>query len=368
MKMMRWFFIVALVAAANVHSADVSGADIAAAAAKAVDFLSKQQKDDGTFGASKESAMPGVVGMVVEALANSPAKLREANSPVVAKAVKYILSKQQPNGSITIPEFGLENYNTAVSVIGLAALENAAHKPVLEKARAFMLSCQVSGEVDEPNVGGFGYGPGKKADMSNTGFSLEALKAAGLEENSPTWKNAVKFISRCQDSETNDLPAMKAGNNSGGFVYVPGSSPFGTENARNGKAYVPRPYGSMTYEAVKSLVYAGIKKDEPTLAAAFKWIHANYAVKEHPGAVGNEGYYYYVLAFSKAFTAAGIKEVDLPDGKKANWAKDLAAHLITLQKPDGSFANADARWMEGNPILATSFALQALSQCANALK
>lgn len=367
MKVLTGFLVASLLLSFNLRAADVSAADIAAAAAKAVDFLSKQQKDDGTFGATKESAMPGVVGMVVEALAKSPAKLREANSPVVAKAVKYILSKQQPNGSICIPEFGLDNYNSAVAVIGLAALEDPAHKPVMEKAKAFILSCQVQ-DNDEVNSGGFGYGPGKKADLSNTGFSLEALKDAGLEEGSPAWKNAVAFIKRCQDSETNELPAMKAGNNSGGFVYVPGTSPFGTENARNGKAYVPRPYGSMTYEAVKSLVYAGMKKDDPALAAAFKWIRANYAVKEHPGAVGNEGYYYYIMAFAKAFTVAGMKEVDLPDGRKAAWAKDLAAHLISLQKPDGSFVNTDGRWMEGNPVLATSFALQALSQCANAMK
>lgn len=111
-----------------------------------------------------------------------------------------------------------------------------------------------------------------------------------------------------------------------------------------------------------------MKKDDPTMQAAFKWIRANYAVKEHPGAVGNEGYFYYVMSFAKAFTAAGMKEVDLPDGRKSNWAKDLSAHLISLQKPDGSFVNTDGSWMEGNPVLATSFALQALAQCASALK
>jgi len=91
-------------------------------------------------------------------------------------------------------------------------------------------------------------------------------------------------------------------------------------------------------------------------------------VKEHPGAVGNEGYYYYVLAFTKAFKAAGSKEIKLADGRTVNWAKDMAGHLVTLQKPDGSFENADKRWMEGNPVLSTSYALQALNVCAEALK
>jgi len=215
--------------------------------------------------------------MVLEALANGPGKPREQNTPAIDKAVKYILSKQQASGAFAIPEFGLENYNTSLAVLGLTSLENPAYKPVLEKAKAFILTAQLDGEPANPRYGSFGYAPGKPGDLSNTSFSMEALKALGLEESSPAWKNAVKFIQRCQDdAELNDLPAMKAGRGSGGFVYVPGESPFGTESAKSeGKRYAPRPYGNMTYEAVKSLLYAGVKQDSPLLQSAQRWIKEN---------------------------------------------------------------------------------------------
>lgn len=355
------------VVAGNASGADVTAQSAAETAKKAADFLISQQQADGTFGKGRESGMPGLVGLVLEGLADSPQKLRE-NNPAVDKAAKYILSKQQPSGAFALPEFGLENYNTSCGSIGIAALENPAHKPALEKAKAFILTCQYSGKDEEAGQGSFSYGGGKPGDLSNTAFSLEALKILGLDEKSPAWKNATMFIRRCQDNpETNDVPAMKAGLGSGGFVYVPGTSPFGTENGKEQK-YVPRPYGNMTYEAVKSLIYAKVKPEDPTFAAAMKWIKNNYAVEKHPGSQGGEGYYYYVVAFAKAFTAAGVKELELADGRKVNWAKDMAGHLAKIQKPDGSFANENGRWMESNPVLATTYALQALSLCEKALK
>jgi len=353
----------------SLHAAD----DPSAAAKKAAAFLISQQNPDGTFGKAKSAGMPGLVGFSLKALASSPEKFREDN-PGIKKAVAYILSKQNANGSISMPEFGLDNYNTSVAVIGLAALENPAYKDALEKAKKYILSCQLDEEAgykkDEHSraFGSFGYGNSKRGDLSNTGFSLEALKAAGLEENSPAWKNAVLFIKRCQDNdETNDVPEMKGGDNTGGSVYLPGDSEFGTVVTRSGKK-LPKPYGNMTYMAVKGLIYAGVKKEDPALQAAFKWIKNNYSVKENPGGSGTQGYFFYVNAFAKAFTAAGVKEVELADGRKANWAQDLSVHLISLQKPDGSFVNADKRWMEDEPVLATAYALDALNQCIAAGK
>jgi squalene-hopene/tetraprenyl-beta-curcumene cyclase len=178
----------------------------------------------------------------------------------------------------------------------------------------------------------------------------------------------VLFLKRSQDNdETNDVAEMKGGDNTGGFVYLPGDSEVGTITARSGKK-LPKPYGSMTYQAVKGLIYARVSMDDAALQAAFKWIKNNYAVDKNPGAVGTQGYYYYVNAFAKAFTASGLKDLTLADGTKVNWASDLAGYLITQQKPDGSFANSDKRWMEDDAVLSTSYALDALNLCLAALK
>ena len=353
------------------ENADLSAAT--AAANKAADFLIQQQNENGTFGKSVASVQPGMVGLVVKGLASSPKKLRE-DTPAIAKAVKHILSMEQPNGAIVDPKLGLENYNTSIAVVALAKLENPAYKSVLEKAKKFILTCQLDEETGyKPGehtraYGGFAYGSNKRADISNSGFSMEALNALGLEKDSPAWKNAVLFLKRGQDNdETNDSAEMKGGDNTGGFVYYPSKSEFGNITTKSGKL-LPKPYGAMTYMAVKSLIYAGVKKDDPAMQAAFKWIQNNYAVDHQPGAVASQGYFYYTNVMAKALTAAGIKEVDLPDGTKANWAKDLSAQLIKLQKPDGSFSNEAQRWMENDPVLATAYALDALNLCVDALK
>jgi len=368
--------VMALVLAAlslAARAGDVDAAAVDAAAKKAADYLLKQQNENGTFGKGQGASVPGQVGLIVKALASSPDKYRE-NNPGIAKAVKFLLSKQMPNGAISIPEMPLDNYNTSVVAVALVALENPAHKEVLEKAKKFVLSCQWLEEQgynakEHPRAyGGIGYGNSRRPDLSNTAFSLEALKALGLEENSPAWKNAVIFIKRCQDNEeTNDSVDMKGGDNTGGFVYLPGDSEQGKIKTRSGKE-LPKPYGNMTYQAVKSLVFAGMKKDDPVLQAAFKWIRNNYSVKEQPGALGGQGYFYYVLAFAKAFTAAGVTELELADGRKVHCAKDLAAQLLSIQEADGSFVNKADRWWESDPVLTTAYALDALNLCGAAMR
>jgi len=42
------------------------------------------------------------------------------------------------------------------------------------------------------------------------------------------------------------------------------------------------------------------------------------------------------------------------------WREELVKKLIALQKPDGSWVNANNRWWENDPVLASSYALLAL--------
>lgn len=341
---------------------------------KAFAWLIQQANEDGTFGQSRARAMPGVVGLTLYALATSPGKPNPEQVPALAKAAAYLVSQQMPEGAIAIKELGNFNYNTSVAVMALKALNDPKYGEVLEKAKAYILGTQLDqskgydpGE-HERSFGAFSYGSSKKADLSNTAFSLDALKALGVKEDSPAFKNAMIFIRRCQDNpETNDAKEMKNGDGTGGFVYAPGDSEFGKTKSRSGLE-VPTPYGNMTYAGVKALIYCGIKPESPELSAAWRWIKNNYTVKSNPGGRGTQGYFYYVVSFAKAFTASGTKELTLPSGQKVDWAKDLSAHLTTLQKPDGSFTNDDERWMENDPILATAYALHALNLCVEAMK
>ena len=79
-----------------------------------------------------------------------------------------------------------------------------------------------------------------------------------------------------------------------------------------------------------------------------------------------QGYYYYVLTFSRALDAWGLPTIDVtnPDGTQStrDWANDLVDALERRQRPDGSFENVHDRWMEGDPVLVTAYALLALQE------
>ena len=64
----------------------------------------------------------------------------------------------------------------------------------------------------------------------------------------------------------------------------------------------------------------------------------------------------------------GIDELEDAKGVKHNWRRELIEELAKRQKPDGSWVNPDGQWMEGDPNLATAFALLALSHCRPAGK
>jgi squalene-hopene/tetraprenyl-beta-curcumene cyclase len=199
---------------------------------------------------------------------------------------------------------------------------------------------------------------------------LEALNEAGVAKDSEVWKRAVKFVERCQNrSESNDGPGFdKLGvvvGDDGGFFYRPGESKAEKQTLPNGKESF-RSYGSMTYAGYKSLIFAGLGKDDPRVKAALGWIQKNYTLDENPG-MGAKGLFYYYHAFAAAMAAAGEPEITDADGAKHLWANELVAKLKSIQKPDGSWAG-DARWMEDIPPLPTLYSLVVLNKAAKFVK
>jgi squalene-hopene/tetraprenyl-beta-curcumene cyclase len=120
----------------------------------------------------------------------------------------------------------------------------------------------------------------------------------------------------------------------------------------------------MTYSGFKSLIYAGLTKDDPRVKAALDWIQKNYTVKKNPGQ-GDAGLFYYYHAFAAALDASKLEAITNADGSH-NWRDDLTTELAERQNPDGSWTNSNRQWFENDANLATSFALIALSYCDNA--
>jgi squalene-hopene/tetraprenyl-beta-curcumene cyclase len=346
-------------------------ADAAAIAKKAAAFLAKSQNEDGSWGPAPNNR--GVTGIVVTGL------LRTGTGPdtePAAKGLRFIESLVNPKeGHIAGDDSkaGLINYITSINVMALSAAGRAEkYRPVIGDAvkylRAYQWDDARGKDANSDYYGGAGYaGDKSRPDLSNTAFFLEALKAAGVSSDDPAFKKAAVFVSRCQNLKgEHNAAAWAAKNNDGSFIYTGAN---GGENRRtdgDGTKTDMGGYGSMTYAGVKSLIYAGVGKDDPRLKAALDWIKKNYTLDRNPGmpeANSQRGLYYYYHTFAKTMDALGVDTFEDANGLKHDWRADLTAALASRQRPDGSWVNENDRWMEGDPNLVTGYALMALSYC-----
>ena len=341
-------------------------AKITAASAKAVAFLDKAQKPDGSWGSPD---YPAMTALCVTAHLRAPGG-NFAKGKAVQTGLDFVRQHAQPDGGIYTRAMG--NYNTSICLATLVLADDHRDDKLIADARKFLIAGQAKNSVNPEQNGGWGYESGGKRgrpDLDNTVFALEALRAAETQRRTRElpagpeldWKAAMDFVSRCQNNTaTNKEPwASDDAGNKGGFIYSPGDSPAGEVTTADGKKAL-RSYGSMTYAGVLSLIYAEAKKDDPRIAAAIGWIQRHWSLEENPGQ-GGQGLFYYYHVMAKALAASGIEELATEDGKRFRWREMLAEKLLALQKPDGSWASENPRWMEKDPVLVTCYCILALA-------
>jgi squalene-hopene/tetraprenyl-beta-curcumene cyclase len=337
-------------------------AHLKAAREKAVAYLKSSQAADGTWTSPQAG---GITALCIHSLIASGLPL---DDPTIVKGLKYLESLAQPDGSICSPKSRTSAYETSIAVMTLvAANESGKYTPLIEKAEKFLRGTQFDESKgiakDDPKFGGAGYGPnGGRPDLSNTTFFIEALKSAGVSCDDPAMKNALIFISRCQNLESEfNTTANAAKVNDGGFLYTVaagGNSPAGQTDEGG-----LRSYGSMTYAGFKSMLHAGLTPEDPRVKAALEWIQKHYTVAENPG-MGANGLYYYYYLFAKALGTLDQDHLEDKAGGKHDWRKELAEHLIEGQNDNGSWTNTKSdRWFEGDPNLVTAYVLTALHYC-----
>ncbi|MDA0254774.1 MAG: terpene cyclase/mutase family protein [Planctomycetota bacterium] len=341
-------------------SAPAEDAAVAKAIGRASAFLAEAQADDGSF---KADLGPAVTGLAVTALVRSGTP---AEDPVVQKGLDYLLTFRQPDGGIYSPGAPVANYETSIAMLALAAC-NAEGRLAeeIEGATAFVKKLQWDGgegkEEADPAFGGAGYGRKSRPDLSNTAFMIEALRTVGESENDPAIQRALAFVSRTQNLPGPDNPMPFADKNpDGGFYYTPangGESQAGT--TANGGL---RSYASMTYAGLKSMIFAGLGRDDPRVKAAISWLRKNYTFEENPG-MGQAGLYYFYHTASKALGVLGDETFTDAEGGEHDWRRELSAAIVARQRADGSWVNTNERWLEGEPVLVTSYALLALANC-----
>jgi squalene-hopene/tetraprenyl-beta-curcumene cyclase len=298
---------------------------------------------------------------------------------VCSNAARFVVSFVQEDGGIYKPAGvlpgggGLSTYNTAICMTALHAYDRVTYAPVILAARKFMVGSQRLG--DSPGAGGFSYeqtppltmkvigaitGRGGRADLSNTGWSLQALRLTrDLEEMRPggqvvdiDWPAALRFVDRLQNTDSSDPVDY------GGFGYAGNSERGGTVASTNGAVRLAA-FGSMTYAGLESLIYAQVDRRDPRIESAIQWTARHWSVDENPG-MGTRGLFYYYAIMAKALSLTGSDLLPGASGTPIPWKKDLVEKLVKTQRADGSWVNEDNSYWEGDAALVTSYAALAL--------
>jgi squalene-hopene/tetraprenyl-beta-curcumene cyclase len=347
-----------LLAAGPSQGAPAEAATAEKLIARGVAFLRPRQDAKGGWSTQRE---PGITALVVTGLLRSGQVLPA--DPAVTRALTYLEGFIGPNGGVS--EAAHANYATSIALLAFhEANKNGRYDRVIKAGQDFLKGKQWDESEgknrDDAFYGGAGYGGrNSRPDLSNTAFFMEALRDTGLPADDPNLKRALIFVSRCQNlqGEFNDQ-AWAGKVNDGGFVYsaANGGESMAGKTADGGL----RSYASMTYAGLKSMIYAGLDRNDPRVKAAWTYITAHYTLDENPG-LGQQGLYYYYHTFAKTMSVLG--EATLVDAKGIthDWKAELIDALAKRQQPDGSWVNPADRFLEGDPNLVTAYALLALA-------
>ncbi|MFM7074828.1 MAG: prenyltransferase/squalene oxidase repeat-containing protein [Planctomycetaceae bacterium] len=348
-----------VVSAAPPRGAAAEPTAVDRAIARGTRFLGEQgQAADGSF---SSQAGPAVTALVVSALVKSGSPVDDA---VVRRGLDHVLSFRRDTGGIHTEDSPIANYETAIALLALLACnKDGRHDAEIEAAEGFLKGIQWDESEGlapaDVNYGGAGYGKKGRPDLSNTAFLVEALRGAGTEADDAAIQRAMVFVSRSQNlpGPHNELPFPEK-NPDGGFYYTPANGGESMAGGTPGGGL--RSYASMTYAGLKSMIFAGLGKDDPRVKAALEWLAKHYTFDENPG-MGDSGLYYYYHTMGKALDVLGEETFTDAAGKEHRWREELAAALVARQREDGSWVNANARWMEDDPNLVTAYALLALA-------
>lgn len=371
----------AVPAPAPSSAAKLDRAALAASYDRALDYLAKARVGDGWASAMKpDAADPSITAMVLTGFLERPGGVRDADRALVDSALAYVAGQVDEQG---VKGAQTPNYSISVTIGALTAAGLPAHRPLIDGLVKNLRTYQFL-DAKDPSYGGIGYGSDKtRSDLSNTQFALASLRAAGIPPTDPAFQAAVTYLQRVQNRKENEGPgeptewtdwtdkdkknAVKTvRSNDGGANYLPGNSKAGFDTRPDG-VNVLRSYGSMTYALLRCYHLAGVDGNDPRVQAAVRWIEANWTLDRNPGMPekqAGEGLYYMYMTMGKALSASG-KDTLAVGGKPLDWRTELATKLQSSQLADGSWINpASARWMEGDPAIATAYSLSALAACA----
>lgn len=296
-----------------------------------LEFLSSKQNDDGSFGEDYQGAMTGLTLLAYLGHCETPESPKFGDA--VVNAALFLMDKALKNdGLITNGSAGHHNaYEHAIGTYALSELytmtkESGKEIPrlesVLKKSVDVIVDCQ-SKSGGWPYYGHKGkeYGPtGGFDDMSVTGWSIQALKAA--------YNTGRKFsgVEKALDKAIEDyLPSIQ--DQDGAFKYSPKDA--------KGKQ-------SLTGAALLGMqIWKGT--NSPTYEKGFKYLVSR---TQNPGVPSD---FYEPYYNTQVFFMAEGKEWE-------NYNKKFQPKLLDAQNEDGSWSNT-TRGKKDGKILNAAWAI-----------
>lgn len=343
-----------------------AASDAAESIRKGGDFLWAEQAEDGGWHSRTYELLrsgQALTPFVLNSLLQSEEPLSAAHKAQAARAVAFIKARLTEGGALGMANPILHDYPNYATALAVEALSrDAAEKPAAAKMIGYLHSQQFAGagwSKEHPAFGAWGMGgitrtprePGH-LDLSMTRNVLEALRNCEPKASAGAFDGALIFLSRCQN--LND-------GGDGGFFFstvVLEANKAGSESARF------RSYGTATADGILALLACGVKPDDTRVQSALQWLLAHHRTGAAPGFpdeitkhwdTGLQ--YYYYAALARVFKQLNI-HADL-DGRDL-WS-ELRTFLIKSQHADGSWANDNFLVKEDDPLVATVFAISALS-------
>jgi prenyltransferase beta subunit len=346
-----WLLFTACVLAANTTAAEDE-------AERGANWILAQQAEDGGWHSSTYGSMQSGVGntaLVLDALSHMPAEWRAAHAAAISRGVRFLLANLDDSGYLTAPRRSADfpTYATALLLKALDRMSSREFVTELEKMRRYLR--EVQGSDTEANFGGWSHVGGELEDaetesnfnLSVTRHALEAL--TGDEAARPSRENAISFVENCRNSDD------------GGFYFRP-TADDPLNKAGVTAAGAARSYGTTTADGILALLACQVPADDERIQGALHWLEENPTITKVPGYGGRGGVVHADTALQFYYFAALARVMErFPLSMLATRHDALRKEVIRLQQLDGSWSNPNKLMREDDPLIATAFAINALT-------
>jgi hypothetical protein len=374
-------------------------AQIDAAVTRAVRFLASKQSPDGAWRSDvyapfKEGdaltplVMTALLSLAIDSDTREPC---ERGMKYLVELSQCTLGRSDGLKSLAYPVYTAAN--TTIALYQNHRLEDKAiGTKWVQVLRDLQLTEATGWSEQDLQFGGWGYGhaapkkpeqgqplgPLEEPNLSATRFAIVALHVAGVTNRDPAMLRARRFVEGLQNFDSGLSRHNPRGWNDNGFFFVH------CDEVRNkaGKAGVdtddqPRfvSYGAPTADGLRCLLICaeGLNYDYSRVHYAKQWLEINFLAGEHPGkypadrvAAKNALYFYYAASLTQAICQMERREW-IANDDLIRCVRLLETDLIKRQRAEGSWYNDAVDQREDDPILATTFALQALNACREIL-